>query len=343
MKQQTIGIIALLFIIAAMAFPAAAASDENERETFLQNFEADYNTSIINSTNPYNKPVRILKTTKSGISVMLDKVLVTEDALAVSFLISGDFPRENLREVRLFANIDIGPLLPYPPDSFEVVDGGGGGGAPWLYLLTEGNDKPLVAMDVAEARLMSPEGYVSPSDPIQVRIRVPRIDISWEYIDANGIMQIQSYYEDEPLEFEFVTDGVELAAQTKTFQLDHTFEIDGKTYAFHQLRFNPAQLILFTGKMRVREDSVEGIWYVEAVTSEGEKITLYSAIYRPYEGFNGKILEPEIIHALETTKTLTLTPCYLPGLAEEDNSFPNPGNPAYDCSPERAVTVKIRE
>ncbi len=341
MKQQTIWVIAVFLIFMVIAFPAAA-SDKNERETFLQDFEGVYSTDSIDSANPYNKSVRIVKTTQSGISVMLDKVLVTEDALAVSFLISGDFP-ENLCDVQLSAIIDVSPILPYPPDSFEVMHkGGGGGGGPWLYLLTEGDDEPLVALDFAEVNLMFFTGYISPSDPIQVKVRVPEIIIGWENIDADGITQIQSYYEDEPLEFEFVTDGAELAAHTKTFQLDHTFEIDGKTFEFHQLRFNPAQPILFTGIMQARVDFAEVVKYVEATTDEGQKILMYGAHAHPYEGFTTKIPDPEIIRALETTKTLTLTPCYLPGGLSEEG-IPPFGSPAYDCNPENAVTVTIRE
>ncbi len=346
MKNRFMQMIAFLLLAAGLALPAAASAEsESERETFLQNFEAEYSTDIIDSINPNNKPVRILKTTKNGISVLLDKVLVTEDELAVSFFISGDFPQE-LYNVQLIAMIDIGPLLPYPPDSFEVMSGGSGGGGPKLYLLNEGKDEPLVALDAAAIPLMRHDGYISPSDPIQVRVRVLQIEIGWLYNDENGIEQLQTYYEDEVLEFKFETDGAKLAAHTKTFQLDHSFEINGKTYEFHRLRFNPMQLILFTGKMREDFDRdvaySEGVRYVEALTDEGIPINL-TAIDYPYRGFKTKILEPEVIQSLEQTQTLTLTPCYLPLPTDNSYAIPERGDPAYDCNPERAVTINIRE
>ncbi len=343
---------ALLLMIASIGVLPSTVSAESKIEAFLKDFEALYtweyemSVGMIDSENSYSKPVRILKTTESGISVMLDRALVTEDELAVSFLISGDFP-ENLTDVQLYADINVGPLLPYPPDSFELVIGGGGGGGPKLLIL---NENPLVVLDTASVPLMYADGYVSPSDPIQVRVRVAEISIGWGESQVDGSSQY--YYEDEPLEFEFETDGAELAAQTKTFQLDHTFEIDGRTYEFHRLRFNPMQLILFTGEMiYAGEKNAQGtvtayfdaVNYVQADADDGTKIYL-SSVVSPYRGFTKKILDPEAIRSLEQTKTVTLTPCYLHMLTEEKlGGYPLIGDPAYDCSPERAVTVTIRE
>ncbi len=345
MKNRTVWMIALVLMIAAIALPAAAAA-ESDRETFLENFEAVYPANIggvIDSANPYTKSVRIVKTTQSGISVMLDKVLVTEDELAVSFLISGDFP-ENLFDVHLYTDINVSPLVPYPPElSFEPQRGGGGGDPVYVRVV---NENPLVALDTATIALMYDEGYVSAADPIRVHIRIPQIDIGWDYSEEEG--NAQYYHEDEVLEFEFETDGAELAAQTKTFDLDHTFEIDGKTYEFHRLHFNPMQLILFTGEMSsgFSWEYTEGVRYVIAATDDGNKINLNAveAADCPYRGFRAKILDPEVIRSLERTKTLTLTPCYLPDQTNEDpNSYPLWENPAMDCSPERAVTVNIQE
>ncbi len=343
MKNRFIQMIAFLLLAAGLAFPAAASA-ETERETFLKNFEANYRADIgwvIDSANPYAKSVGIVKTTKNGISVLLDKALVTEDELAVSFLISGDFP-ENLFDVQLSASIDAGPLLPYPPElSFEPRGGGGGGDPVNLRIL---NKDPLVALDTKTISLMYGDRYVSAAYPIQVHVRVPGITICWDYSEEDG--KPQCYHEDEVLEFEFETDGAELAAHTKTFQLDHSFEINGKTYEFHRLRFNPMQLILFTGKMREDFDRdvaySEGVRYVEALTDEGIPINL-TAIDYPYRGFKTKILEPEVIQSLEQTQTLTLTPCYLPLPTDNSYAIPERGDPAYDCNPERAVTINIRE
>ncbi len=350
MKPQTTLAIAVLLLLAGInLFPAA----ESEQENFLKTFEAVYPADmgwVIDSTNPYAKPVRILKTTESGISVMLDRALVTETALALSFLINGDFP-QNLTSVDLVTDIDAGPLLPYSPDSFEpVLRAKGGGVWPTLRLL---NEDPPVALETRTVFLMRYDGYISPSDPIRVRIRIPQISVCWEDATADGVPQEQCYFEDEPLDFDFETDGADLAAQTKTFQLDHTFEIDGKPYEFHRLRFNPMELILFTSPSEEwveHEDgssSPAGLLYVDAVTDDGTNIELssHSGVY-PYHGFTQKILDPEVIRSLEQTKTLTLTPCYVPRPPDEENdsySMPEQGNPAYDCSPERAVTVNIRE
>ncbi len=355
MKNQIALIIAVLLTLAAIGPAPAAASAERSNEPFLQNFEAVYPPElgwVIDSTNPYSKPLHILKTTKSGISVMLDRVLVRETDMALSFLISGDFP-QHLTGVELSADIDAGPLLPYPPDSFEPVRRAIGGGAwPTLRLLHE---NPAVALETRWVLLMRYNGYISPSDPIQVRVHVSEISVCWEDTDTDPEMapQSQCYFEDEPLEFEFETDGAELAAQTRTIQLDHAFEIDGQTYEFHELRFNPMQLILFTSlsweyvQKANKQYFTLGVLYVEAVTDDGTRINLgRSDSMLPFDGYTKMILTPETIRSLEQTKTLTLTPCYLPRPPEEEiDSFfiPENGDPAYDCDPERAVTINIRE
>ncbi len=353
MKQRTILIITLLLTMTALGLIPGTASAETTNEDFLRNFEGVYAwekglyQGAIDSANPYSKPLRILKTTESGINVLLDRVLVTEDELAVSFLISGDFPQD-LIDVQLFADIDVGPLLPYPPDTFAFSPRKGlmGGGGPNLRLV---NDNPLAILDVKTVRLMTYDGYVSPSDPIQVKIRVKEIHVGWEGdTDAYGTTWIQYYYDEEPLVFEFETDGAELAAQTQTIPLDHTFEIDGKTYEFHQLRFNPMQLILFTGEMSsdFSWENTEGVRFVIATADNGTEIRLNAVEEAdcPYYGFRTKILDPEIIHTLEQTKTLTLTPCYSPGrsTSEDPNTHLLWEEPVYDCSPEHAVTVNIR-
>ncbi len=361
MKNRINWIMFFLLTMTALGLIPGTASAETTNEDFLRNFEGVYAwekglyQGAIDSANPYSKPLRILKTTESGINVLLDRVLVTEDELAVSFLISGDFPQD-LIDVQMFADIDVGPLLPYPSHSFEAVRGEPEDRWPIRRILSEKNEdsgEPPVVLDTRTVLLIRHDGYISPTDPIRVRVRIPLITVTWLYPATDGTFREQRYFEDELLEFEFETDGAELAAQTKSFQLDHTFEIGGQPYEFHNFRFNPMQLILFTGPAweyveAGRGAYLTGIPYVEAAADDGTIIYLdpSDTYFRPYNGFTRKILKPEIIRALEQIKTLTLTPCYLPKPVIKDEksySYPRRGSAAFDCSSEWAVTLNIRD
>ena len=342
---------ALLLITSWSVIPAAA---ETEIEQFLLNFDGEYGKSnglqdpfwisVFDSHNPYVKEIKKLVTSENGVTVMLDKVLVTEDDLSVSFLISAEQLPENLNDVQLqLTTISVGPILPYPEDSFEPIGRGGGGGGPLLQLA---NQDPPVYYQFVSTPLLFFDGYVSAADPVQVKVSVPTVAFGWRNPESDQEYENSDYFYDEiNATFEFETDGAELAALTRNLDLYHAFEISEHNYSFDKLRFNPMFLILFAtdevGPMNTDPASVEAIKFVNAVTDDGTVIRLLDSGISPYYGFTRKILDEGMIEALKETETLTLIPCtYKKPLAEYE-TYPWENDDDYLCHQDLAVTVTI--
>ncbi len=345
MKNKWI-LITLILIIALVSLVQSALA-ESEIEAFLKDFKPKYDFKLgyymIDSENPWAQSVRLMKTTSNGMTVMVDKVLVTEDEFAVSFLISGDISREKLGDVQLQSPIiDLQPLLEYPPDSFDIVMRGGGGGDANLRIL---NEDPLVILDTHYRRLLRSNGYIAAANPIEVKMTLPQINIGWTDFDEHGnTLGWDYFYDDDPLEFEFVADGSALAEKTKTFDLNHSFELRGTTYEFHRFRFNPMDMILFTGPLgdlTSRLGSV--IRMVEVKTDDGTTLRVQPE-WGPYYGFRKKVMEPEVFEALDKAEKLMLTPCYLPKPEDEyPDDFPFWDEKEYECNPDFAVTVVLKD
>lgn len=338
-----------VFLVALKVAPGTVAA-ETELEKFLMEFDGEYglikdrlNESPFDSKNPYVKSVKQVVTTENGVLVMLDKVLVTEDALIAAFLISGELP-DNLTDVQLqVSSFDISPVLPYPEDSFKVVKGGGGGGGPMLLIA---NEDPLVLYHIVTKPLMYYDGYVSPADPMQVKIFVPLVSVGWRYQDEDLELESSDYYYEELNHtFEFETDGAELASLTKTYELNHRFKLGSHGYSFDKLRFNPMHLILFGSDsaetINYELNSPEDIRFVKAITDDGTAVILFP-VYSPYWGFAKMILNPAQIQSLETTKQLTLSPCGYQKPLEEYESFPLMENESdFNCHPEASITLTV--
>jgi hypothetical protein len=340
----------LSLILVLVTVVTGAASAQSDIEKFMLEFDGEYGRmqefgidGPFDSKNPYVKPVKQLVTSENDIIVMLDKVLVTENSMTAAFLIGGELP-ENLDDVQLEISLfDVGPLLPYPEDSFELMRGGGGGGGPQLLIA---NEDPLILYHIASTPLMFYEGYVSPADPMQVKIRVPLVSIGWRYQDDSLDYEPTDYfYEELNHTFEFETDGAELAALTKNFDLDYPFEAGSHGYSFDNLRFNPMHLILFATdkaeEVSFMKETPEDLQFVKAVTDDKTEIILYENRY-PYYGFSYKIINPTVIQSLEKTQTLTLVPCFLKKPLAEYEEYPQYSNPSdYDCNLDRAIVVAL--
>lgn len=342
-----------IFLVTFGIAPGTVAA-ETELEKFLMEFDGDYGLitdrlnespfdSPFDSKNPYVKSVKQMVTTENGVLVMLDKVLVTEDALIAAFLISGELP-DNLDDVQLqVSNIDISPVLPYPEDAFKLMKGGGGGGGPMLLIA---NKDPLVLYHIVTKPLMYYDGYVSSGDPMQVKIFVPLVSIGWRNQDGDLESESEDYYYEELNHtFEFETDGAELASLTKTYDLNHRFELGSHGYSFDKLRFNPMHLILFGSDLaetiNYEGNSPEDILFVKAITDDGTAITLFQ-VNAPYWGFAKMILNPAQIQSLETTKKLVLSPCSYKKPLEEYESYPLMENESdFDCHPESSITLNV--
>ena len=119
---------------------------------------------------------------QNGLTVMLDKVLVTEDNIYISVLMGiAEKNGKNLVVPSDFQingyDIDVSPVVPYPPDYFEIKLGGGGGGGPYINVLHE---DPLVVYDGIGKNLMYSDGYVSVKDPMHVKVRILRVEVCWD-------------------------------------------------------------------------------------------------------------------------------------------------------------------
>ena len=72
----------LAFGVALILLCAVTSGIAQENlEDFMLGFEPEYGDRdyVLDTTNPYVKPIRQLQTTESGVVLLLDKVLVTEE------------------------------------------------------------------------------------------------------------------------------------------------------------------------------------------------------------------------------------------------------------------------
>lgn len=286
------------------------ASEPTEIETFMEDFEPDYTLyGGLDTRNAYVKPVRLMQTTKNGLTVMLDKVLVTEDNIYISVLMG--IAEKNGKNLVLPSDfqingydIDVSPVVPYPPDYFEIKLGGGGGGGPYINVVHE---DPLVVYDGIGKNLMYSDGYVSVKDPMHVKVRILRVEVCWDEETAPQRYTSACYTETEPLTFEFDTDGAELAKLTKEIELDETVDVEGTEIKLNRLRFNPMELILFTGDLKWDKPYSDfSNAYVE--TDNGTRLRLNPRSY-PFSGFSLKTVDPGEIAALEKTEKLKIGFC----------------------------------
>lgn len=280
-----------------------------EAEKFIADFEPEYTMSgSLDTRNPYVKPVRMMKTTKRGLIVMLDKVLVTEDNIYISVLMGIADRGGNLAVPSNFQingyDIDVSPVVPYPPDYFEIRLGGRGGGGPYINVLHE---DPLVVYDGIGKNLMYSDGYVSAKDPMHVKVRIQRVEVCWDEEIAPQRYTSACYTETEPLTFEFDTDGAELAKLTSEMELNETVDVKGTEIVLNRLRFNPMELILFTGDLKWDGPYSDfSNAYVE--TDNGTRLRLNPRSY-PFSGFSLKTVDPDEIAAFEKTEKLKIGFC----------------------------------
>lgn len=356
MKNKFARHLAYFFMGIAFALLVRNVAAQSEIEQFLLNFDGEYGllqnandplevADYFDSKNPYVKTIKQMVTSENGVTVMLDKVLVTEDNLTMAFLIAADFP-DHLNDVQiLVSNTEINPLLPYPEDSFTPIMRGGGGGGPLLLLA---NENPRVYYQIVSRSLMRYDGFISPSAPMQVKVKVPIVSIGWDYQDpGQEFVSSGCFYDEINAEFEFETDGAELASLTRTFDLNYSFELKGRKYSFDRLRFNPMTLILFAtdSKNQINDprEDIDDIQFVNAETDDGTTIRLQDNWTTPYYGYMKLIIKPELIKALEQTKTLTLIPCSLAKPLAEYETYPRwESDDDYHCDRELAITVEVK-
>ena len=284
--------------------------EPSQLEKFMAGFEPDYQVfGDLDTRNPYVKPLRMMKTTKNGLTIMLDKVLVTEADLYISVLMgieghNGTTVTPSDFQIDLY-EIDISPVLPYPPDYFEVKLGGGGGGGPYINVIHE---DPLIVYDGFGQGLMYSDGYVSPKDPMQVSVKILRSHVCWDYEYASNYSTSACFTETEPLTFEFETDGAELAALTTEIELNTAIPLAEGEVVLNRLRFNPMSLILFTDDFDPPWRSTSERFLAYAETDDGTRLLLNTRMY-PFAGFSLKTVKPDEIAALEETERLKIGMC----------------------------------
>lgn len=347
MKKYRVFLV-VLFILILLSF-AMSVRAQSELELFMLEFEPDYGTEgdyVLNTRSPYVKPIRQMQTTESGVVLLLDKVLVTEDEIVVTVLMGIEPENEDWippSSFQLgFAAMEVTPHLPYPADYFEIIHGGGGGGGP---ILNEVHNDPFVVYDFIRSKLLFDDGYVSPKDSMHVIAKILFYEVCWDVVDAkdNDYVEQPCFREQGPWEFEFDTDGAELAKKTKEFELGEAFEIDGKTFSLDRFRFNPMHLIAFTSGPAVDyryQDRIDSLTvFVE--TDDGTKVNLWPHM-NPYIGFDRKVTNEAVIESLEETETLKVMFC----LNALKGAPPKGYNPEdikfYDCDPEMNVMIPVK-
>ncbi len=318
---------------------------ENELEKFMADFEPDYQIEdVIDTANPYVKPVRMMQTTESGIAILLDKVMITEDRLYVSVLLGldqeGDHPTKPASFKINGAGIEIGPIVPYPEDYFEVQHGGGGGGGPYIHVL---HDAPLVALSGVGSPLLFSDGYVSTKSPIQVRVEIISLEVCWnDDPEVEYAENLSCFTEDGSWVFEFEADGTALAAKTKEIELDETLEVSGQAVTLNRLRFNPMELILFMegaeARLKMEANLIDLASYFE--TDDGTRLRFWKNSF-PYAGFRRTFMDPAVIQSLEETERLKIGFCVAdPEKVEPHHSYFDLDY--YICDPAWSTVVDIK-
>lgn len=321
----------------------ASGSDRTELEKFMADFEPAYELwGQLASKNPYVKPVRMMRTTASGAVIMLDRALVTEDEIAVSVLMATRPEDKNRTMPEGFMLgrvwIEVEPILPYPENYFEVQYGsGGGGGGPYINIVHE---DPLVVYDGRSSRLMFQDGYVSPKDPMHVKVTIQDYSIDWADNPEDINSRLSSFTEEGPWIFEFDTDGAELAAKTKEFELKEVLEIEEYQVELNRLRFNPMHLILFTGDNTLGSEPYQSLLSAFIETDDGTQLRL-SRHFIPYTGFDRKIIDEAVIQSLEKTKRLKVLFC----LNRISGDYPQDYDPDkiefYTCDPAWSTVIDL--
>ncbi|AOH44113.1 hypothetical protein BEQ56_11935 [Anaerolineaceae bacterium oral taxon 439] len=333
-----------------LLFALTAVTAQSDLEKFMEDFEPDYPTSDktflsgMDTTSPYAKPVRQAVTTDDGVVIMLDKVLVTEDDVTVSVLLGVEPRGENWAAPSSFqlglSMMEVTPHIPYPPDYFEIIHGGVGGGGP---ILNKIHDDPFVVYDFIRSELMFDDGYVSPKDPMHIKVTILKYEICWDVVVIDDYSEPRCFKENGPWNFEFDTDGAELAAKTKEFEMHETFEIDGKKFSLDRLRFNPFHIILFTsgrGANRgYQEDSIYGLTaFIEA--DDGTQLRLFERS-NPYNGFDRKIVAEALNESLEKTKALKVMFCLNRINGEPPKDYDWESIRFYTCDPAWSTVIDL--
>lgn len=337
----------LLILSIVCLFVITPVIAESDLEEFMMNFEPNYhiegytNFGGMNTESPYAKPVRRMVTTAKGTVLMLDKVLVTEDNLTVSVLIGFNPDVYALRKPDYvflgLSAVEVSPKIPYPKDYFEPPMGGGGGGGS-DYILNVVNGDPFVVYDAVSTELMFYDGYVSPRDQIEVKVKILEYNVCWNEEDSEDF-DPHCYEERGPWEFKFETDGSELAEKTKEIELKTKFEIMGKSFELNWLLFNPMYLILFTNDWNSDHDPMEGSLFAFVTTDDGVEFRMDNKFF-PYTGYSELIVDQGRIRSLEETRSLKVSICHFspnPHIVSVNMDDKN----SYTCNPAWSTVIDL--
>lgn len=318
-------------------------------ETFMSEFEPEYEIwNSFDSKSPYASSVRLQQTTPNGTVLLLDKVIVMEDTLAVSFLVGSDRLNEEQDSLMGFeigmSRIEAGPVLPYP-DDFELseVFVGGGGGEPTVNAV---NREPLVVANLSTTNLMTRDGYVSVKDPIQVRVTVDSVSTCWSDTESYVYSTWNCFDDEGPFVFEFETDGAALAKLTKEIEIGRTLTIQDTEVTLKSLRFNPLQPIIFTSlnpeisKYGSPGLEVPGLTtFLEA--DDGTAIIL-QPVDVPFYGLSTWVVNKKINQSFIDTSSVKLSFCFQKTFDEFPADFDPFDKRFYDCDPDLEVDIPVK-
>ena len=325
--------------------PIPIRSKVADVESFMADFEPEYSLwDLFDTANPYVKPVRLTQTTESGIVIMLDKVLVTENSIKVSVLAGTDRFDKNSKSLTGFeikdAFVEVGPIQPYPPDYIEpIYGGGGGGGEPFI---NDVNDDPLVIMNLISGALMYPDGFVSAKEPIQAKVSISAVDVCWDESGTVPSNAWSCFTEEGPFIFEFETDGAELAALTKEIELDKTITVEGQELTLKRIRFNPLDVILFIDGYRVTTVNPAFDFLAAFIEADDGTTLSLNPWSLPFSGFERMIVDAAANESLAKTETLKIHICTG---RRHDRPIPDydPDNMKFfSCDPAWSTTVDLK-
>ena len=321
---------------------------QSSLEAFMTNYEPDYIDHMIDTSNAYVKPIRMMQITESGAVLMLDKVLVTENSLYASILIGvqpvGDNPQIPSSFSLEGKNMTLSPHIPYPENYFDPTGGGGGGGGAYINLL---NENPLVVFDGIGSPLMFEKDYVSAKDTIHVKVDIYEYSVCWDDSSESPFDKIRCFNEKGPWAFEFETDGAELSEKTIEIEPAKTVQVENYDLTLKRLRFNPMHIILFTNNFYHNDNyaSEQVVAYVEA--DDGTKLILNPQRY-PFQGYSRRIINPDVIAAMDQTEKLKIKFCLIPYEKRYEAEYTDIENTeillsSYRCDPTWYAEIELKQ
>lgn len=251
--------------------------------------------------NPYINQIQFTQQVDEGIELTLAEVVLDQDHLIYSLILSGDIPANS---TNFYLNGEI--LCDGEPCSFDL-------GPNWI-VPSEGI--PPALMGVADSEIFSFEANPV-GDQFQVKMTITEIEIISQVDPENSESSIRSYFIQGPWFFEFAVDGSAVTEKTTRYQLDSQFSVNGSDYELKELVISPLSQrirLISSGEMNLIEyitiqpDDGEEIPLSLRSTQSGYQDTVSTSMYEIVQSMDKERPLGNYFAEMDQAEKLTITP-----------------------------------